>query len=157
MRRRRSKGSFSFLLAKGERELARSEVAGGVAVATNQALLIHRELPADAPGRIEWWEVNHVDFDPEEKVLRLETENRSIEVPLSETTFIPEIVRERVMATILTSIRFSAPGEPDAVISLRRRRSEGDDTFVSIVWSGSPSTSARARALAQGKALRNQI
>lgn len=155
MRRRRSADSLS--LAKGERELARSEADFGIVVATNQALLIHRESPADAPERIEWWEINHVDFDPEAKTLHLETENRSVAVPVRETTFIPEIVRERVMATILTSIRFSVPGEPDAVISLRRRRSEGSDTFVSIVWNGSPSDTARARAAAQGRLLQGQI
>ncbi len=155
MRRRRS--TDSFLLTKGERELARSDADFGVVVATNHALLIHRESSADTPERIEWWEINHVDFNPEAKTLHLETDNGSVEIPVRETTFIPEIVRERVMATILTSIRFSAPGEPDAVISLRRRRSEGSDTFVSIVWSGSPSATARARAVAQGRMLQGQI
>ncbi len=139
-----------FILEPRERALIRAETLDGALLATDVALHVH----GDINERIEWWQINHVSFDPEEKKLSIAFENSLIEIDLTSPSLLPETVRERVTATILTSIRFATPGQASAVISLRRRPAANDEeAFVQIDWQGSPTPVAMAEAERRGRLL----
>ena len=148
-----------FALERGERGLIRCEIVGGDLLATNAALHLSIRQP-QSRRRIEWWQVKRASFDPECATLEISLENDQLDFVLTSPSLLPETVRERVTATILTSITF-APGnhndEARAVISLRRRPTkDGEVTFTDIDWQGSPSESARAQAELRGQWLRQQ-
>ena len=148
-----------FDLEPGERGLIRCEITGGDLLATNEALHISIRQP-QSRRRIEWWQVKRASFDPEEAALEIGLENDQLDFVLTGPSLLPETVRERVTATILTSITF-APGshndEARAVISLRRRPTkDGEVTFTEIDWQGSPSENLRAQAELRSQWLRQQ-
>lgn len=143
-----------FVLEPRERALSRAEVTGGALLATDVALHVLHE----SDERIDWWEINHVSFDPEEKNLSITTENGLIEFELKAPSLLPETVRERVMATILTSTTYVTPGQVSAVISIRRRpTANGEDFFVQIDWRGSPTPAASAEAERRGRSLKESV
>jgi hypothetical protein len=148
-----------FDLEPGERGLIRCEIVVGDLLATNAALHISIHQP-QSRRRIEWWQVRRVAFDPERARLQIDLENDQLDFVLTGPSLLPETVRERVTATILTSIIF-APGnhndEARAIISLRRRPTKnGEVTFTEIDWQGAPSESLRAQAELRGQWLRQQ-
>lgn len=137
-----------FVLEPRERALVRIEIIDGALLATDVALHLLRENQE----RIEWWQINHVSFDPETKNLRVTTENSLIEIELTSPSLLPETVRERVTATILTSTTFATAGQASAVIALRRRSTTiGEESFVQIDWQGAPTPAARAEAERRGR------
>lgn len=143
-----------FDLEPRERALIRAVIAGGEALATNVALHLLR----DGPQRIEWWQINHVTFDSESKNLVIFFEDGRIQIEFPYSSLLPETVRERVTATILTSTRFAAGGQASAVISLRRRPGQaGEEYFVQIVWQGSPSQAAEAEADRRARSLGESV
>lgn len=145
-----------FVLEPGERALIRSEIVGGAVLATNEALHI-ASSDRQSHERIEWWKMKRVSFDPVEMSLRIATENARAEFILTIPSLLPETVRERVTATILTSITFAPPNDAKAVISLRRRpTTNGEATFIEIEWQGSPSESVRAQAEQRSHWLKEQ-
>ena len=148
-----------FELEPGERGLIRCEIVGGHLLASDAALHISICQP-QSRRRIEWWQVKRASFDPERATLEIGLENDQLDFGLTGSSLLPETVRERVTATILTSINF-APGnhndEVRAVISLRRRPTkDGEVTFTEIDWQGSPSESLRAQAELRSQWLRQQ-
>ncbi len=96
-------------LGRGERALIRAEIVGGKVIATNQALHIANSQSRTSR-RIEWWRVKRASFDPTRQSLRVITEDDDLRLDLPEPTLLAEMVRERVTATILTSITFAPPG-----------------------------------------------
>ena len=148
-----------FDLEPGERGLIRCEIGVGDLLATNAALHISIRQP-QSRRRIEWWQIKRVSYDPEAATLEIGLENNQLDFILTAPSLIPEMVRERVTATILTSITFTCGGHNDgarAVISLRRRPTQdGEVTFTEIDWQGSPSESDRAKAELRGQWLRQQ-
>ena len=148
-----------FDLEPGERGLIRCEIAGGDLLATTEALHISLRDPP-IRRRIEWWQVKRASYDPEGTSLGIGLENDQLDFVLTSPSLLPETVRERITATILTSITFASGNRGDdarAVISLRRRpTSEGEVTFTEIDWQGSPSESLRAQAEHRSQWLRQQ-
>jgi len=143
-----------FVLEPRERALIRAAIAGGEALATDVALHLLRE----GAKRIEWWQINHVTFDSESKNLVITLEDDRIQIEFSQPSLLPEAVRERVTATILTSTRFAAGGQASAVISLRRRPSRaGEEYFVQIEWRGFPSEAAEAEANRRARSLGESV
>ena len=151
--------SLGFKLECDERGLNRCEMVGGELLATNEALHISIREP-QSRRRIEWWQIKRVSFDPEGATLEIGLENSQLDFVLTAPSLIPETVRERVTATILTSITFPSGGHKAgaiAVISLRRRPTPtGEVTFTEIDWRGSPSESERAKAELRSQWLRQQ-
>jgi hypothetical protein len=142
-----------FALVRGERALIHTEIVGGTALATTQAL----HLLLVSPERIEWWQIKHVSFDPDTLSLRLTTETLVAQVQLSTPSLIAEVIRERVTATILMSTTYVTANQAKAVISLRRRSARGfDETFIEIDWQGTPSPGGAAEAELRGRALQEQ-
>ncbi|HUW78738.1 MAG TPA: hypothetical protein VMV52_08335 [Candidatus Nanopelagicaceae bacterium] len=145
--------SSGFVLTTGERALMRAEIAGGFALATTQAL----HLWTQNSKRIEWWQINRVSFDSQDLRLVIAGSDVANEIHLTVPSKIAEVIRERVTATILTSIIYLTPSRARAVISVRRRNRKGaDETFVEIEWQGDPTPKAIAEADQRGQSLLKQ-
>jgi hypothetical protein len=119
-------------LARGERLLAHATLAaGGWLVATTAALVLVDPIdgPASGPGtpRVHrpWHEVAEAVWSSEDRTLRV----RWVADPGSEhllllgagESYLPEVVRERVMSTYVISRRVDAQGRRGVTVAVRRR------------------------------------
>jgi hypothetical protein len=119
-------------LARGERLLAHATLAaGGWLVATTTALVLVDPIdgPASGPGtprvRSPWHEVAEAVWSAQDRTLRV----RWVGDPGSEQllllgggeSYLPEVVRERVMSTYVISRRVDVQGRRGVTVAVRRR------------------------------------
>lgn len=143
-----------FVLEPGERALIRSEIVGGSALATTQAI----HLLLENSERIEWWQITRVSFNPDLETLKFIAKLSAAEVRLIGPSKIAEVVRERVTATILASTTYVTATRAKAVISLRRKLvGRMEENFIEIEWQGSPTSGAVAEAQLRGQTLLRQV
>jgi hypothetical protein len=125
-------------LARGERVLAHATlVAGGWLVATTTALVLVDPIegPASGPGtprvRTPWHEVAEAIWTSDDRTLRVRwvggagTEQQLLLGPGE--SYLPEVVRERVMSTYVISRRVAGAGRRGVTVAVRRR---ADATLV---------------------------
>lgn len=111
-----------FALARGERVLAAARTAGGgYAAATDRAL--YWDEPDGEPARLGWDVVEWAGWDDESSTLELTEVGRRRDrrrLALAEPGFLPETVRERVMASIVVSQHVRLAGDRGVRITGRR-------------------------------------
>jgi hypothetical protein len=118
-------------LARGERVLAHATlVAGGWLVATTTALVLVDPIegPASGPGtprvRVPWHDVAEAVWTSDDRSLHVRwVRDESEQVFLIGTgeTYLPEVVRERVMSTYVLSKRVDVRGRRGVTVAVRRR------------------------------------
>jgi hypothetical protein len=125
-------------LARGERVLAHATLAaGGWLVATTTALVLVDPIegPASGPGtprvRSPWHEVAEAVWSSDDRTLRVRwvggdgAEQQLLLGPGE--SYLPEVVRERVMSTYVISRRVAGAGRRGVTVAVRRR---ADATLV---------------------------
>ncbi|HET8617267.1 MAG TPA: hypothetical protein VFL94_17255 [Actinomycetales bacterium] len=119
-------------LARSERVLAHATVAaGGWLVATTHALVVVDPIdgPASGPGtprlRVPWYEVAEATWTSDDRTLHVRwvspDEPEQAHLLGSGETYLPEVVRERVMSTYVLSQRVDVRGRRGVTVAVRRR------------------------------------
>jgi hypothetical protein len=125
-------------LARGERVLAHATLAaGGWLVATTTALVLVDPIegPASGPGtprvRSPWHEVAEAVWSSDDRTLRVRWvggDGADPQLLLGPgESYLPEVVRERVMSTYVISRRVAGAGRRGVTVAVRRR---ADATLV---------------------------
>ena len=117
----------------GEKVLAWAQGRGGIVIATDKAL--HLPETATVSGRIAWHLVDRAAWrDPNLELALHATVGaplQSFRVELTEPGKLPQVVRERVTGSVVTSIDVDLPG---GAARIAARRTETND----IRWSVTP-------------------
>lgn len=118
-------------LARGERVLAHATlVAGGWLVATTTALVLVDPIdgPASGPGTPRahalWHDVAEAVWTSDDRTLHVRWVNGGDEQAFllgAGETYLPEVVRERVMSTYVLSKRIDVRGRRGVTVAVRRR------------------------------------
>jgi hypothetical protein len=119
-------------LARGERVLAHATLAGGGwLVATTTALVLVDPIdgPASGPGtprvHAPWHEVAEAVWNAEDRMLRVrwvgDPGREHVLLLGSGESYLPEVVRERVMSTYVISRRVDVQGRRGVTVAVRRR------------------------------------
>lgn len=123
-------------LARGERSLAHAMLAGGGwVVATSAALIVIDPVtgPDAGPGtpraRHLWHEVSEATWSPEERAVVVDLVSPvepSLRLRIDDhDSYLPEVVRERVMSTYVLSQRVAVHGKSGVTVAVRRHSGNG--------------------------------
>ena len=123
-------------LPRGERLLAHAMLTnGGWVVATTSALVLVDPVngPDAGPGtpraRYLWHDVAEANWDPHERVVDVHWAHPSpspLRLQLEDhETFLPEVLRERVMSTYVLSQRVIVRGKRGVTVAIRRHSVDG--------------------------------
>jgi len=117
-------------LIPGERVLAfGTDPLGRYVIATTHGLHLQRRPPAYS--RLDWIGIRHASFD--QTALRLDLTDSggstSLKVPLLDAGQLPEVVRERVTASIAVQQHVALRGKLGVTVAARRQPGSGD-----LVW-----------------------
>jgi hypothetical protein len=119
-------------LARGERVLAHATLsAGGWLVATTHALVLVDPIdgPASGPGtprvRVPWHDIAEASWTSDDRTLHVRwvssDEPEQAHLLHEGATYLPEVVRERVMSTYVLSQRVEVRGRRGVTVAVRRR------------------------------------
>jgi len=118
-------------IGAGERVLAWSALAGGgFAAATPSGLYVLTPFGRriDRP----WHEVDHAAWDPDSRTLAVQWVNGSITpLELDQRSFVPEVVRDRVQASVVLGTRLEVRG--GRAVRLALRRDPQGEVFVQVL------------------------
>ncbi len=123
-------------LARGERLLAYAMLAGGGwVVATSVALVVVDPVtgPDAGPGtpraRHLWHEVSEATWSPEERTVVVDlvsSAEPSLRLRIDDhDSYLPEVIRERVMSTYVLSQRVPVRGKAGVTVAVRRHSRDG--------------------------------
>jgi hypothetical protein len=124
-------------LARGERLLAHATVAGGGwLVATTRTLVVVDPIdgPASGPGTprvsVAWHDLAEAVWVADDRTLHVRgvsDEGEQVFLLAEQKSYLPEVVRERVMSTFVLSQRVDVRGRRGVTVAVRRR---ADATLV---------------------------
>jgi hypothetical protein len=124
-------------LARGERLLAHATVAGGGwLVATTRTLVVVDPIdgPASGPGTprvsVAWHDLAEAVWVADDRTLHVRgvsDEGEQVFLLAEQRSYLPEVVRERVMSTFVLSQRVDVRGRRGVTVAVRRR---ADATLV---------------------------
>lgn len=124
-------------LARGERVLAHATVAGGGwLVATTRTLVVVDPIdgPASGPGTprvsVAWHDLAEAVWVADDRTLHVRwvsDEGEQVFLLAEQKSYLPEVVRERVMSTFVLSQRVDVRGRRGVTVAVRRR---ADATLV---------------------------